>query len=71
MSRESIAAISEALLAHLHLSAAEAAVLFDEHSVRKKLIVMIYDGAAARRIRGCKAWRGYPVVVQSLEHGTH
>lgn len=71
MSTESISAISKALLAHLHLSAAEAAVLFDEHASRKKLVVMIYDLAAARRTPRCTTWQGYPVVVRHLEHGPH
>jgi hypothetical protein len=72
MKPQDISQLSRGLLAHLHLSAAEAAVMLDDHLCQKRLIVMIYDAAASRRVPNVKEWCGYPVsFVRDLVHRPH
>ena len=62
--REDVAA---GLLAHLRLSAAEATVVVDEHVSPYELLLLVYDEAASRRVRGRtpESWRGHRVSLKS------
>lgn len=72
MKPQDISQLSRGLLAHLHLSAAEAAVMLDERHRQKRLVVLIYDTAASRRVPKLREWQGYPVsIVRDLAHGPH
>lgn len=64
-----ISTLSQGLLTHLRLSPSEAAVLIDDHSSKQRLLVFIYDKAAARRTRRVSKWGGLDVdfVEQTIE----
>ena len=71
MTREAVSEIGRGLLAHLHLSASEAAVMVEPRP-SKRLVVLIYDEAASRRVPRLTEWRGYKVhFVKDLVHGPH
>ncbi|TVV74694.1 hypothetical protein [Sphingomonas solaris] len=69
MKHESISTLSQGLLTHLRLSPSEAAVLVDDHRPKQRLLVFIYDKAAARRTKRVSEWHGLGVdfVEQAIE----
>lgn len=67
----SVDTLSRGLLAHLHLSAAEAAVMVEERKSECKLVVFIYDTAAARRTKHVERWRGLPVEYIEQSHSPY
>ncbi len=72
MTRENIQQISQGLMAHLHLNASEAAVMFEDHDAIKRLVVIVYSETASRRVPEIINWYGYPVsVVRDVIHGPH
>lgn len=63
--------LSFGLLAHLHLSAAEAAVMVDSRQRSCKLVVFIYDKDAARRTKHISEWAGVPVEYVAEGHSPY
>lgn len=63
MTKEWLRQISESLLAHLSLSASEAAVFVDQRTSEDALVVYIYDRAASRRVQSVTNWNGFPVSI--------
>lgn len=61
MSAKSIRTVSTGLLTHLHLSASEAAVMVDNPSNPRKLVVHIFNDDTARRVERVSTWRGLAV----------
>lgn len=59
--------MGEGLLAHLHLSAAEASVVIDETRTPHWLVVYVYDSRASRRLQVPPEWKGHPVQVRNIE----
>lgn len=63
MKERSVEKIAEGLLAHLHLSHAQASVLLDESSRPRTLRVYIFDERAAQQAFRIRKWRGYRVDI--------
>ena len=61
MKTETITKVSEGLLAHLHLSHAQAAVMVDDPRKPKKLTVYIFDEDVARQVKNIGTWEGLAV----------
>jgi hypothetical protein len=72
MTQTAMAQISKRLLAHLHLTAKQAAVVVDERAPTIRLVVYIYDKQASARVRSLDEWCGYPVkVIKNVQVSVH
>jgi len=58
---ENIRQVSEGLLAHLHLSHTQAAVMVDDPVQPRGLMVHIFDEQAAKNVRVVRTWKGLAV----------
>jgi hypothetical protein len=63
--------LSRGLLSHLHLSAAQAAVVLDVTSTPERLVVFLYDPTAARSNLAVKMWCGHPVELRRVSVEPH
>lgn len=72
MTTPAIEQISEGLLAHLHLTAKQAAVVVDDRASPAALVVYIYDKQASGRVGTVTEWRGHPVkLVKNVSVSVH
>tara|TARA_R110002051_G_scaffold154937_2_gene227065 strand:+ start:4486 stop:4701 length:216 start_codon:yes stop_codon:yes gene_type:complete len=63
--------LGQGLLSHLHLSAAQAAVILDASSSPERLLLYVYDQNAAKLPLRIKRWCGHPVEVHRVNIGVH
>lgn len=72
MTELSTARIAERLLAHMHLTAAQASVMVVERKPVARLVVYIFDKQASARVRSPAIWCGHPVeVVRNAQISLH
>lgn len=70
--RSDVEKIADGLLARMHLSRGQAAVLLDQTSEPETLRVYIFDERASKRTFDIKCWSGYHVdIVRNAKFEPH
>lgn len=63
--------LGRGLMRHLHLSAAQAAVVLDDTSCPERLVLYVYDPETSRLPLSITNWQGHPVEVRRVTVGPH